>query len=440
MNLLHKNNWVKVVILSIIATCFCIGILLITRMNNEKKNRSVHLFNFVPEQIHIFVYAKELSQITASANFPERYGELFSMLSQHSKPNSSLILCSRNDYVICQKVSTRQEWMLKNKLFRKIFPGFPPKIIRFGDTNYYFFSAPDSTFFVSAFVDGTFLGSYNFEILKSAVDSYKNGKSFHCKQLSRQNIEAYYDKGNAVFINRNKGYLTVITNQRIGEENRVSGCEERESPLSSSGKLFIDYALFPDSLLAFKCLNRVEYPLDSTLSSTTQGIEYHYFISSKTEGNSEMKVIPLKPGIELIDSIKRNMLPNKKIKGHPFLSFFGQYYLYEASLLSKETTEKCHSTQFWTQWHNYLLISPNADAIARYVRRKEKNKDKMDYSSLKKYLEDNCSELVYSENFSSLDFNLISPEMKELLNIKNKKVIYNYSDTEHQRIFNAWYF
>jgi hypothetical protein len=342
--------------------------------------------------------------------------------------------------VICQKVSPRQEETLKNKLFRKIFPGFPPKIMRFGDTNYYFFSTPDSTFFVSAFVDGTFLGSYNFELLKSTVDSYKHRKGFLPTQLSKQNIEADYEKGNVVFINRGKEYLTVITKQRMGEEMKISGSEERKPPVSSSEKLSIDYALFPDSLLAFKCTNRVEYPLDSTLLNTTQGIEYRYFIQSKTEGNSEMKVIALKPGVELIDSIKMNMSHNQKIKGSPFLSFFGQYYLYDGSLISKATTSKCPSTQSWTQWRNYLLISSNADAIKRYIRRKEKNRDKMDYSPLKKYFNNDCSDFFYSENVSIQDFNLISPEMKKLLNIENKKMVYSYSDTEHQRIFNAIFF
>ncbi len=434
MNLLHKNNGVKVVILSIIATCFCVGILLIKRMNEEKKSLSIHLFSFVPAQVHVFVYAKELRLITASANFTERYKELFSMLSRFSKPAPSLILCKQSDYVICQKISRQQEDMLKSTLLPRQFSAYPPKIMRLEGTDYYFFSAPDSTFFVSAFVDGTFLGSYNFEILKSAVDSRKLGEGLRCKQLIRQEIETYYEKGNAVFVSREREYLTVFTSQLIDGKNKLTGFQERKLAFLPGKRISINYALFPDSLYAVQCTGKIDSPLDSSLLKATLGVEYHYFTSSKTYGNSQIDMIPLQPGIALTDSI------NPKVKGRPFLSFFGQYYLHDATLLRKGRKGKCLAGLFWTQWHSYLLISPDVEAVVRYVKRKETKKDKMDYSFLKKYAQNGCNELFYSENSTTEGFHFISPEMKKLLGAENKRAIYSCWDNPHRQTFEALFF
>lgn len=434
MNLLHKNNGIKVVILSIIAACFCVCILLTQRMSEEKKNLSVHLFRFVPAQFDLFVYAKELSLITATANFEERYKTIFNMLSHQSRPSPSLIVCRKGDYVICQKVAQRQKDLLTSNFFPKMFPGFPPKTLRIEGNDYYFYSASDSSFWVNTVVDGTFLGSYNFEFLRTIVAGYKQGKVFWGTATSRAKVEEYYEKGNAVFISKEKTCLTIATSRRMGETTLISGSKEGKTPVSPGRKLFVDFTLFPDSLQAFKCTNRINYPLETRLLNATLGTEYSYMYSTSS-GSDEIRVIPLKQGIELMDSIKKHVCAETKIIGRPFLSFLGQYYLHGGGLLSKEQNGKSSPTHFWTQWNHYLIISSNAEAIVRYVRRKETGKDKMNYSFLTKYGKDNFSELYYSENVSLQDFNLFPAEMKRLWSIEKKKLIYIYSDDEHLRAF-----
>jgi hypothetical protein len=145
-------------------------------------------------------------------------------------------------------------------------------------------------------------------------------------------------------------------------------------------------------------------------------------------------MIPLKPNFQLIDAIQKNTLSGKKPESRSFKSFFGQYYLYATNFLSKEV--KSPVNEFWTQWHDYLLISHDPEAIIDYVREKETSKPRSNYSHLKKYMEESCSGMFYSENVSIEDFGLVSAEAKKILSIENKKMIYSYSDNENQRAFN----
>ncbi len=416
MNVLNTNNKVKVMILSIIAIALCVGILLIKRISSDKIDSSIKLFDFLPQKTKLFVYGKDLKSITLAAHFPLNYENLFLSLAQSNGEKPSVIMCQDSDFVLCQKMTKKQQENLIDNSLKKIYPLFPHQKISFGDAQYYFFATSTNSFFVCSFIDGTFLASYNFRMLRSVVDSYLTKENFHLNQPAENYLDSCARTGEVMFMNHHNLDFSIFTAKKVENAVLLSGRKNESLKAVTSPKLEPNFAFLPDSLSSFRYMKHIDFHLENSLLKYAQGNQYQFDVTSESFGNYRMEMIPIRKNVSLIDTIQKQM--GKPIKGYPYLSFFGQYYLYNGRYLGKNVNK---TPIYWSQWHNYLLISADMNAIVRYVRRKETYKDRQNYSDITQNYNPACAEFYYSENLSK-EF---SPLLKNLLRLNSERLIFN---------------
>lgn len=432
MNVLHKNNRVKVVILSIIAVCLCAVILRLIQISNQKKILAVDLLSFVPQTTSTFIYGKSIEVIGKAVHLPEPYQKLIQLLSAGLRQSPSALLCDSKSFVFCQKISeNEQNWLLNDRL-RKAFSSFAPRMIDHNNTRYYFYAAPLDSFFICTFIDGVFLGSYDFRMLQSAVDAHQQGKTFHCDEYAKAVIKKYYNQGKAVFFDRNETRSTAL----VQTGDKLSGIiTPRPLAVSASTKAKINLTLLPPAPFYFAYEQTVSFPLDSTIVQYAEGNQYEFHLSTEKMASARLTIIPLQPEVKLADSIRKHISTQGKIKACPFLSFFGQYYLFKGNISASGNNDL-----FWTQWRTYLLISNEAKAIVHYVRQKEQIRRKQSPPCWTTLFSPNASAMYYSNNVSGDSCKLFSPLLKKLLGVGEQQLVLDYSSDGKFTTFSATFF
>lgn len=421
MKLLHKNIWVKVIILSVTAICFGIGFFMLNHINLERKRWSTSIFDFVPPQSDVLIYGKSLHCCDSFISLPKAYKDLFDKLPEEQ---SSLLIPQNDDFLILQKNHSMLDDKLRHLLENRIFTAGLSRSKTIDGIRYLFFQNREGCFFCCTFINGIFIGSYNFQVVVASVKAFTGKNNLQFSPEVYNNLEKMVLQKSPVVISRNGTNIYAFNLWKdIGVVN-IKGVDFQNINIKSKNSF--NNRLLTDSLTSVSYADHIYLPFNSSIRAMLKGNSYQLGFLHRNE-LKQVQLYPLQTNLSVIDTL----MNNQKVSlgnGLPFASHAGKYHLYKADLLmEKDTLKDALSPIYWTQWKDNIILSSDIVGLVRYIRIKDNNSDcYIRENVFLSHIQNNPVRFDYSRNINLADIPLFNETLLKLLNMNPGEGLISY--------------